>query len=76
MPAAAVPLHVALDRPALLEELILALTAGDCLCTRTAADTLVVIHRAAVDESEARIELRFFLDAWAARHGDPFVSLA
>jgi hypothetical protein len=75
MPASAVPFHVVLERPELTEELARALTAGDCLCSRMTADTLVVIHRAAVDESEARTELRFFLDAWAARHGDPSVSL-
>jgi len=75
MTASAVPFHVVLDRPELANELVQALTAGDCLCGRLTTDTLVVIHRAAVDESEARTELRFFLDAWAARHGDPAVSL-
>jgi hypothetical protein len=64
-----------LDRPELTDALLRALTAGDCLCSRTTADTLVVIHRAAVDEAEARTELRFFLGAWAARHGDPSLSL-
>ena len=75
MVASTVPLHVVLDRPELADELVRALTAGECLCSRLTADTLVVVHRAAVDESEARTELRFFLDAWAARHGDPVVSL-
>lgn len=75
MPASAVPFHVVLECPELTEELMRALTSGECLCGRLTTDTLVVIHRAAVDESEARTELRFFLDAWAARHGDPAVSL-
>jgi hypothetical protein len=69
------PFHVVLDRPELTDDLVRALTAGDCLCSRLSLDTLVVFHRAAVDESEARTELRFFLDAWSARHGDPAVSL-
>jgi hypothetical protein len=75
MTAPAVPFHVVLARPELVDGLVRALTAGDCLCSRLTTDTLVVIHRAAVDESEARTELRFFLDAWAARHGHPAVSL-
>ena len=75
MAASTVPFHVVLNRAELADELVRALTAGDCLCGRLTTDTLVVIHRAAVDESEARTELRFFLDAWAARHGDPAVSL-
>jgi hypothetical protein len=75
MAASAVPFHIVIDRSELTDELVRALTAGDCLCGRLTTDTLVVIHRAAVDESEARTELRFFLDAWAARHGDPAVSL-
>jgi hypothetical protein len=75
MAASTVRFQVVLDRAELAGELLRALTAAECLCSRPTADTLVVIHRAAVNESEARTELRFFLDAWAARHGDPAVSL-
>jgi hypothetical protein len=75
MAAAAVPFHVVLGRPELADALVRALTAGDCLCSRLTTNTLVVIHRSAVDVSEARTELRFFLDAWALRHGDLAVSL-
>jgi hypothetical protein len=64
-----------LERPELADDLVRALTAGDCVCSRLTLDTVVVFHRTAADESEARTELRFFLDAWAARHGDPAVSL-
>ena len=75
MAVPAVPFRIVLDRPELADDLVRALTAGDCLCGRLTTDTLVVIHREAVDESEARTELRFFLAAWSARHGDAAVSL-
>jgi hypothetical protein len=45
------------------------LAAGDCLCARTGDHTLVVLHRAASDEAEARVELGFFLRAWSSRRG-------
>jgi hypothetical protein len=46
-----------------------ALAAGDCLCARTGDETFVVLHRAAGDEVEARIELGFFLRAWSSGRG-------
>ena len=45
-----------------------ALTAGDCLCARIDAETMLVVHRAAADEAEARLELGFFLRAWEGLH--------
>ena len=67
--------HVRLERPELANDLIGALSAGDCTCTLVDGETLLVVHRAAEDWREARTELRFFLDAWVARHGQPAVSL-
>jgi hypothetical protein len=61
-------MRVRLSRRELLDELADALAAGDCLCARVDDETMVVVHRAAADEAEARTELRFFLSAWAQRH--------
>jgi hypothetical protein len=63
------PLRVRLSSPALGDELMAALAAGDCLCARTGDETFVVLHRAAGDEVEARIELKFFLRAWSSGRG-------
>ena len=63
------PLRVRLSSPALGEDLVEALVAGDCLCARTGDNTLVVLHRAASDEAEARLELGFFLRAWSNTRG-------
>jgi hypothetical protein len=63
------PLRVRLSSPALGDELMAALVAGDCLCARTGDETFVVLHRAAEDEVEARTELGFFLAAWSSGHG-------
>jgi hypothetical protein len=64
------PLRVRLTRPELAGELADALTAGDCLCARVGPRTLLVLHRAAASEAEARTELGFFLRAWQLRHAD------
>ena len=61
-------LRVRLSRPDLADQLAEALTAGDCLCARVGRDTMLVVHRAANDEEEARLELRFFLRAWEGLH--------
>ncbi len=63
------PLRVRLSSPALGDELVRALAAGDCLCARTGDHTFVVLHRAASDEAAARVELGFFLRAWSSRRG-------
>ncbi len=64
------PLHVRLTRPELAGELADALSAGDCLCAQVGPQTLVVLHRAAANEAEARTELGFFLRAWQLGHAD------
>jgi len=63
------PLTVLVDRPELLEDLILSLRRGGCPARRTGPRSCSVEHTSAVDEREARIELAFFLRAWRARHG-------
>ena len=63
-------LRVRVSRPELSDELLEALTAGACVCARLDHRTMLVVHREAVDEVEARLELRFFLRAWEHRHGD------
>ena len=68
MAFAAPPLRVRLSRPDLADELAEALAAGDCFCVPVDGDTVLVLHRAAADEAEARIELAFFLRAWQGRH--------
>lgn len=70
MPRPPLSLQVRISRPELGDDLLEALAAGDCLCAPVARDTFVVVHRAAADETEARVELGFFLRAWASRHAD------
>jgi len=63
------PLTVLVDRPELLEDLILSFQRDGCPARRTGPRSCSVEHASAVDEREARIELAFFLRAWRARHG-------
>jgi hypothetical protein len=44
------------------------LTRGDCATVRVDDVTCEVVHREALDEHEARVELTFFLRAWAGTH--------
>ena len=70
------PLRVRLSRPELADELAHDLTEGDCLCAQSDDDdTIVVLHRAAADEREARTELGFFLRAWQRRYADVFAEV-
>jgi hypothetical protein len=68
MAFAAPPLRVRLSRPDLAPELAEALGEGDCFCVPVDDETVLVLHRAAADEVEARTELTFFLRAWQGRH--------
>jgi hypothetical protein len=70
MPRPPSPLRIRISRPELADELVTALVAGDCLCAPVGNDTFVVVHRAAADEAEARVELDFFLRAWESRYAD------
>ena len=60
------PMRVRMTRPEIADELTDALASGDCLCARVDEDTLLVVHRFAKDDEEARVELEFFLRAWNA----------
>ena len=59
------PLLVRLSRPELAAELAAALSRAECLCARVGEGAVLVLHREAEDEREARVELGFFLRAWA-----------
>ena len=61
-------LRVRLSHPAFIADLIDSLSRGDCLPSQLTDDTCLVWHPYARDDQEARIELRFFLKAWQARH--------
>ena len=62
------PFRVRISPPELRDALVDALVAGDCLCARLRDDTVLVVHRDAADQAEARVELGFFLRSWAALH--------
>lgn len=61
-------LRVRVSRPGLAADLADALADGDCLCAHVDDETVLVVHRAAGDEAEARVELTFFLRAWERRY--------
>jgi hypothetical protein len=61
-------MRVHINDPAALKSLVDSLGRADCLCRRTGRHTITVGHPTAVDEREARLELTFFLRAWAAQH--------
>ena len=67
---------VHLSRPDLVDDLVDAFRLGGCLAWRTGSRTCCVEHTAAVDDEEARVEMTFFLRAWAARHDRAQPSLA
>ena len=59
---------VHVNDPSALKALVRALARADCLCRPSGEQTVHVAHPAAGDEREARLELTFFLKAWAAQH--------
>jgi hypothetical protein len=60
-------LRIHLNDPALLGDLREALAASDCSVVAIGDDTLLVTNPLAANETEARVELAFFLKAWQAR---------
>jgi hypothetical protein len=56
--------------PTALLGLIACLARAGCSCTRIGAASVRVLHPPSFDEDEERIELTFFLRAWAAQHPD------
>jgi hypothetical protein len=63
-------MRVRISEPRLLPQLGESLNRGDCLTLRVDETSCEVVHRAALDEREARIELLFFVRAWAGAHPD------
>jgi hypothetical protein len=61
-------LTVHVNRPELVDDLVGALRKSGCWARRTGPWSCTVEHLAAVDETEARVEVTFFLRAWQARH--------
>jgi hypothetical protein len=58
-------MRVRISEPRLLPQLVESLNRGDCLTMRVDDATCEVVHAEASDEREARLELTFFLRAWA-----------
>ena len=63
-------MRVRISEPKLLPQLIESLLRGDCAARPVDETTCEVVHGAASDEREARIELTFFLRAWVAQHAN------
>jgi hypothetical protein len=63
-------MRVQVSEPRLLPQLVDSLLRSDCVATRVDDRTFEVLHADAHDEHEARVELLFFLRAWANGHPD------
>jgi len=61
-------IQIRLNDAAALEELRSTLAASDYSTARVDAATLLVTHPLSIDEEEARVELAFYLKAWANTH--------
>jgi hypothetical protein len=59
--------RIKLSNPILVDELDATLREAEIVSVRADDSTLVVLHPLAIDESEANIELTFFVKAWCAR---------
>ena len=68
-------LRIQVNDPTALLELHHALRDADCSAVPVGDDTLLVTHPLALDETEARLELGFFLKAWQASRPDAEVEL-
>jgi len=60
-------MRIKLSDPILVDELDATLREAEIVSVRADDSTLVVLHPLAIDESEAKIELTFFVKAWCAR---------
>jgi hypothetical protein len=63
-------MRVRISDPQLLPQLIESLLRGECAARPVDETTCEVVHASASDDREARIELTFFLRAWAGQHAD------
>lgn len=68
-------MRVRISEPGLMTNLVESLQRGDCLSAPVAEDECQVVHPFALDELEARVELMFFLRAWAISYPDVRVEL-
>ena len=60
-------MRIKLSDPILADELDATLREAEIVSVRADDSTLVVLHPLVIDESEAKIELTFFVKAWCAR---------
>ena len=67
---------VTIDRPRLLPELLAGLRAAGCLTQPIGSYACRVVPPADADRDAALRELRFYVRAWALRHGDVAVSVS
>jgi hypothetical protein len=67
-------IHV--NDPSLLRDLMASLRRAGCSCRRTGRASVEIRHPAAVDEREERLEVTFFVKAWAVQHPGVCVSFA
>jgi hypothetical protein len=63
-------MRIRVSEPTLLPELVESLARGECAAHAIDATTCEVRYDAAADDREAKIELTFFLRAWAAQRSN------
>lgn len=61
-------MRIRVSEPRLLPHMVDSLVRGECVPTPVDPCTCDVVYPVAADEHEARLELTFFLRAWAGRH--------
>jgi hypothetical protein len=61
-------MRVHVSDPRAVPDLLASLLRGACVATRIDRNICEVVHLHATDESEAKIELHFFLRAWQCRY--------
>ncbi|MFL5929059.1 MAG: hypothetical protein ACJ77E_19185 [Gaiellaceae bacterium] len=67
---------IEIDAPQLLPHLLAGLEAGGCSAELISSHSCRVIHPQGVDEGVELLELRFYVRAWARRHGNVAVTLS
>jgi hypothetical protein len=71
----AMSVTIEIDPPGLLPQLLSGLRAAGCLTQRVSSYACRVFPAPDVDHEAALCELRFYVRAWALRHGDVAVSV-
>ena len=72
----AVSVTIEIDPPRLLPQLLSGLRAAGCLTQRISCHACRVFPTPHLDLDTALCELRFYVRAWALRHGDVAVSVS